>query len=103
MCIRSQAGNADEFPLRQKEGGELASIDRPGVDTYFVNSDQGLGQGGMVKYNGLTEIQRGAQKLFPCPEAPLRCLLAEMASGLQSGVNVNGMLVLPIERQTAEE
>lgn len=81
----------------------MPAVDRTGVNADFVCTHERLREHRMAKDNRLFEIKVCRQECIAGPEAPLRRLLAEVSTWLQTGMDVKGILVLPIEREGPEK
>ena len=102
-CHWVQTWDTDKLLFRQQQCGEPAAIHRTGVDSDFIRGNIWFVKCGMAKDNRFTEITARLQKCLPSPEAPLLRLLAEMPTGLEPGMDVHCVCILPEQWQTIEK
>ncbi len=97
------SGNSDEFFAREQQGGEMASVYGAGIYTYPVFLQQRLAKDRMSEDDRLAKGIAPVTIGFLDPQAPMLGLLAEVAAWLQSGMDINGVLILPPQGKRAEK
>ncbi len=84
-------GYGDKLHFREQQCCQCPSVHGTGINADLVFMDKGLFKDRVSENNRFAEIIGGTDKFVPDPETPVTTLPAEMHTGLQAGMDIDGV------------